>query len=153
VGNAVHAFLAADLPELEGAQRRAVATRLLDAAELRALLAPEALVQAGDNLRNWVQGRWPDAVWHREISVAACIDSSAGARRVRGTIDLLLETPEGVVLIDHKSYPGASDTWAAKAAEFAPQFAAYAEALRMAGYSVREQWVNFAVGGGVVRMG
>jgi hypothetical protein len=41
--------------------------------------------------------------------------------------------PRGVVLVDHKSFPGAREAWQAKAAEFAPQLAVYAEALRFGG--------------------
>jgi ATP-dependent exoDNAse (exonuclease V) beta subunit len=152
VGNTIHAFLAADLPDLSQEERLARAARLLRAAELVTVLAPDALVQAGDNLRAWVKSRWPNAIWHREVPITAAVASSAGARRIAGTIDLLLDVPEGVVLIDHKSYPRARDTWAAKAAEFAPQFAVYAEALRLAGKSVVEQWVNFTIAGGAVRL-
>jgi len=152
VGNTIHAFLAADSPVLSTEERLARAARLLVAAELVAVLAPEALVQAGDNLRAWVKSRWPDAIWRREVPIAAVVASPTGARRIAGTIDLLLDVPEGVVLIDHKSYPGARETWAAKAAEFAPQFAVYAEGLRLAGKSVVEQWVNFTIAGAAVRL-
>jgi ATP-dependent exoDNAse (exonuclease V) beta subunit len=152
VGNAVHAFLAADLPELTAPERVARATRLLSAADLLGVLAPQSLLQAGDNLQTWIHSRWPTATWQREVPIAAIIAARTGNRRVSGTIDLLLELPEGVVLIDHKSYPGGRDTWQAKAAEFAPQFAAYAEALRLAGKPVLEHWVSFAIAGGAVRM-
>lgn len=37
--------------------------------------------------------------------------------------------------------------WKEKAAEFAPQLGAYAEALRMAGKRVTGSWVSFAGGG------
>jgi ATP-dependent exoDNAse (exonuclease V) beta subunit len=151
VGNAIHAFLAADLPDLTHDQRLIRAARLLNAAELSGVLTAAAVVQAGDNLRAWVTSRWPTAIWHREVPVTAVIASPAGARRVVGTIDLLLETPEGAILIDHKSFPGGRDAWIVKAAEFAPQFAAYAEVLRLAGKPVLEQWVNFTIGGGSVR--
>jgi len=66
---------------------------------------------------------------------------------VKGTIDLLLETADGVVLIDHKSYPGARATWETKAAEFSDQLAAYTEALRSTGRNVLEMWIHFTVGG------
>jgi len=152
VGNALHAFLAADLPELDAAARRARAERLLAAAELLALLAPDALLRAGDTLRSWIQARWPGAVWHREVPVTAVIPTAQGRRRVEGTIDLLLECDGGVVLIDHKTYPGRRDTWRDKAAEYGPQLAAYSEALSHAGKPVLEQWVSFAVAGGAVRL-
>jgi ATP-dependent helicase/nuclease subunit A len=152
VGNAVHAFLAADLPELSQQQRIDRASRLLAASDLLAILAPQALVDAGDNLRRWITTRWPNAVWHREIPIMAVVASPEGRRRIAGTIDLLLEMPDGVILIDHKSYPGGRDSWRAKANEFAPQFAAYVEALKHAGKVVVEQWVHFTIAGGAVRL-
>lgn len=152
VGNSLHAFLAADARELDRAQRLERAHRLLGAANLLGLLAPESLVQAGDNLRQWVDAQWPDATWHHEVPITASIATAEGSRRIQGTIDLLLETPDGVVIIDHKTYPGAQTTWTKKALEFAPQLAAYAEALRLAGKTVLGAWVSFAVGGGVVRL-
>ena len=152
VGDAFHAFLAADLPGLTQKQRLERARRLLAASELLALLEPDALVRAGDQLRGWVESRWPRAIWHRELPIAGALATAQGSRRVEGTIDLLLEVDDGVVLIDHKTYPGRKDTWCDKASEYAPQLAAYAQVLGMAGRSVSSQWISFAVTGGVVQI-
>jgi ATP-dependent exoDNAse (exonuclease V) beta subunit len=152
VGNAVHAFLAADLPELTPDERLALAARILGVASLLGMLAPATLLQAGDQLRAWVGRRWPGAIWHRELPVSGMIGAKGAERRVEGVIDLLLETAAGVVIVDHKSFPGGSAKWLEKAAEFAPQLGAYAEVLRMAGKNVLGAWVSFAVGGGVVEL-
>jgi len=56
---------------------------------------------------------------HRELPVFSRI----GDQRASGRVDLLLETAEGFVIIDHKTFPGASDTWVEKASEYAPQLA------------------------------
>jgi len=84
--------------------------------------------------------------------VLAALDTGHGARRIAGNIDLLLETPSGFVIIDHKSFPGAASHWAAKALEYAPQLATYAKALEMAGASVLGHFVHFTVGGGMVEL-
>jgi hypothetical protein len=152
VGDAVHAFLAADVAGLGPADRVLIARRLLVASNLVALLAPEALVRAGDQLRAWVESRWPGATWHREVAVTAVVRTPQGMRRLQGTIDLLLETPEGVVVIDHKSFPGGVGQWGAKAGEFAPQLAAYATALAAGGKRVLGLFVHFTIGAGVVRL-
>jgi len=152
VGDAVHAFLAADVAGLGAPDRLELARRLLAASNLQGLLAPEALVRAGDQLRAWVESQWPGATWHREVAVTAAVSTPHGTRRVQGTIDLLLETPEGVVIIDHKSFPGGATQWAAKAQEFAPQLAAYAHALTAAGKRVLGLFVHFTVGAGVVQL-
>lgn len=164
VGDAVHAFLAADVPGLSNEARLARAERLLAAADVVAVLGPESLVRAGDQLRAWVDAKWPGATWHRELPVSATVtrdagesgawpNAGSGRRRVVGTMDLLLMTSTGAVIVDHKSYPGTPSTWSAKAREFAPQLAAYAHVLAAAGVHVVGQWVHFTVGAGVVRVG
>ncbi len=162
VGDPLHAFLAADVPGLAREARLARAERLLAAAEVIAALGPEALVRAGDQLRAWVDAKWPGAIWHREVPVSAIVpgkiaratpSAKAGERLVAGTVDLLLMTKDGAVVIDHKSYPGDRSTWLPKACEFTPQMAAYAHVLRAAGFKVVGQWVHFTVGAGVVQVG
>lgn len=150
VGDVVHAFLAADLHELSAQRRLACAERLLRASQLLELLEPSALIRASDQLRAWIDDTWPGATWHRELPVRAIVATPRGSRRIEGIIDLLLEVPAGVVLIDHKSYPGRRDTWRERAQEYAPQLAAYAQALRMAGRHVLSQWISFVVTGGAV---
>ncbi|MCC6526468.1 MAG: PD-(D/E)XK nuclease family protein, partial [Polyangiaceae bacterium] len=153
IGTAVHAFLAADVRERPADARVAMARRLLEAAELAAALRPEALVAASDALAAFVATRFPGARWRREGPLAAVLDLPGGPRRVEGVLDLLLETPEGVVVIDHKSYPGAPSTWEKKALEHAPQLAAYAHALRMVeAVTVRACFVHFTLGGGMVEL-
>jgi ATP-dependent helicase/nuclease subunit A len=163
IGHAIHAFLAADVPELTREARLARADRLLAAAGVVSVLRPESLVRAGDQLRAWVGAKWPGATWHREVPVSAMVMPADGegarrhagppGRRVVGTVDLLLVTRDGAVIVDHKSYPGDPSTWSAKAREFAPQMAAYAHVLGAAGLEVVGQWVHFTVGAGVVRVG
>jgi ATP-dependent helicase/nuclease subunit A len=150
VGDAVHAFLAADVPSLTHAQRTACAERVLNAGGLLALLAPAALLRAGDQLRMWVDANWPGATWHREYPVSASIATTQGPRRVSGAIDLVLMTKDGAVVVDHKSFPGAPSQWMEKAREFAPQMGAYTHVLEAAGVKVVGQWVHFTLGAGVV---
>ncbi|MGD0679778.1 MAG: UvrD-helicase domain-containing protein [Polyangiaceae bacterium] len=152
VGNAVHAFLAADVPDLEAQERFDRARRLLSASSIETVLDPAALVRAGDQLRAWVASHWPNAIWHREYPVTAVVSTQQGTRRVQGTIDLLLETPEGNVIVDHKSFPGGPSQWAAKAGTYAPQLAAYAHVLSAAGRRVLGLFVHFTLGGGVARL-
>lgn len=153
VGDTLHAFFAADVPELSVTSRHERAERLLHGAKLHGLLAPEALVTASDALRTWVDRRWTGATWHREVPVSALVSTVHGVQSVSGVIDLLLETPDGVVVIDYKGFPGAASAWQQKAEELAPQLAAYARALELAGKKVLETWLCFAVGGGAVRVG
>jgi ATP-dependent exoDNAse (exonuclease V) beta subunit len=152
VGNTLHAFLAADYPELSAAERAALALRILGHARLDGSFTADALLSASDALRTFVGGRWPDAIWHREVPVIAALDSEHGPRRISGSIDLLLETPEGFVIIDHKSFPGAATHWGARALEYGPQIMTYSKAIEMAGGAVIGRFIHFTVGGGMAEL-
>jgi len=152
IGTALHAFLAADHPELSPAERVDLGIRLLTGAGLDASLTAESLLSASDSLRAFVANRWPGAIWHREVPVSAALDTEHGLRRIEGTIDLLLQTPAGFVIIDHKSFPGNAALWAAKALEYAPQLLTYAMTIAMSGGLVIGQFIHFTVGGGMVEV-
>lgn len=153
LGTAAHAFLAADVEGLLPETRIACAEGLLTAASLTGVVRGDALVKASDALRTWVEGRWPGARWHRELPVEALVPSDEGERRVVGIVDLLLETEEGVVIVDHKTFPGATEaSWRMKALEVADQLFVYAHVLRQAGRKVLGLWVHLPMGGGMVEL-
>jgi len=152
VGTTLHAFLAADYPELGSVERAGLAQRILGRAELDASFTIDALLGAGDALRKFVAERWPNAIWHREVPVLAALDTEQGSRRIAGSIDLLLETPTGFIIIDHKSFPGAASHWESRALEYAPQLATYSKAIEMAGGKVIGRFVHFTVGGGMAEL-
>lgn len=153
IGTALHGFLAADYPALSAEQRTELAQRILSNAELGTMFEIDALIAASDAFRSYVDKRWPGAVWHRELPVSALLDTEQGARRIEGTIDLLLETEAGYVIVDHKSFPGRQEHWAERALGYAPQLFTYAKAIRMIGAEVTAMLIHFTVGGGVVEVG
>lgn len=153
IGTAVHAFLAADDGSLLQPERQSLGERILLDAGLLGAFSAQDLITASDALRTFVVTRWPDATWHREVPIEAILNTPHGARAVRGTIDLWLETNDGGVLIDHKSYPGASSDWPAQTLKHAPQLYTYGLALRAAGKHVLGYYVHFAIGGGMVEVG
>lgn len=70
---------------------------------------------------------------------------------LNGRIDLLLETTDGWILIDHKSSQLAPDHWDQLADEYAAQMAAYASAVEKgSGKPVLEQWLFLPVAGGAI---
>lgn len=154
LGDAVHAFFAADVEGLSAEERVERARRLLAAAGLVGLVRAEALVEASDRLKAFVDARWPGAVWHREVAIDTHVPTAHGERRVAGVIDLLLETKDGFVIFDHKTFPGRGEAaWRAKVVEFLPQFAAYTAALRRIGdRGVTACWVHLPAGGALVEM-
>ena len=147
LGNAVHAFLAADVPGLSASVRLARAERLLG--PLVAHVRAESLVGAADSLRVWVTRKWPGAVWRREVVVEGAIVEGGVERRVSGVIDLLLEVGDGLVVVDHKTFPGTTEaSWRAKARDSATQLHAYARLLSNSRHRPATAcWMNLPVGG------
>ena len=72
---------------------------------------------------------------------------------VSGWIDLLVETPEGFVLIDHKASPRARSDWEEIALGYSGQLDAYSEGItRATGKLVASRRIHFAVTGGMVEV-
>lgn len=153
LGSAIHACLAAsftDGPTGTWLSDDAV-VQVLEGFQVRAHVDAAAVRQQIQAFHAWIQQRWPGCRARAEVPVKAPMP---GGQVLNGRIDLLLETPQGFILIDHKSSPHASEQWGELAGRYQGQLAAYAQAVETAaGRSVREQWLWLVVGGGVVRVG
>jgi ATP-dependent helicase/nuclease subunit A len=71
-------------------------------------------------------------------------------QRTSGFIDLLLETDQGLVIIDHKSFLGASADWSAKALSYSGQLAAYCDSRR--DLPIATAWIHFAAAGALLQI-
>ena len=72
---------------------------------------------------------------------------------MQGRIDLLLETKDGWVLLDHKANPAPRDRWDQVAQEHGGQLSVYADALaRATGRSIAEAWIVLPVGAGAIQV-
>lgn len=151
-GDAVHAYLAS-LPScaaLDDDHRLQIARRCLEAHDVPSAVDPAALVQAGGRLHAWVTEHHPGARWHTEVPLVA--PRTAGGHW-RGTADLLLERPDGaLVLVDHKAGPFTPAGIETAAAAHAPQLAAYREALTAQGHPVTATWLHFPIAGVMVEV-
>lgn len=149
LGDALHAILAAELLNPTKAGREAKVREQLAGFDLATSLDAAAVVAMMDSFRADLAQRFSPS---RVLVETPFSFPLANGQRVSGVMDLLLETPKGWVLLDHKSYQGRRDQWAAKALTFSGQLALYAQALRESGMTVVEVWVHFPVGGGLVRL-
>ncbi len=148
VGEAVHGFLAADVPGLAATERLELARRLLDGWGVPAALQPAALLQASDRFRAWAEAKWPQAEWWREWPVQRELE---GGTVLRGRADLMLASAEGVHVVDHKSFPGTTEQALARAATHAGQLMEYARAAAEAGgRPVGEVFIHLPLVGMVV---
>ncbi len=106
------------------------------------------LPEASDRLAAWIDSRWSGATWRREWPLQHRLQEGT---ILRGVADLVLETAAGLVLLDHKSFPGSRAQATERAAEYAGQLAAYAHALEAAsGKQVIGAYIHLPVSGVVM---
>lgn len=103
VGSAIHTFLGTEYSALTQSDQRVLANQIIDRWQVCDLVSVDVLLRAGHRLTTFLQSSYPDATQYREAPIAWRNDKN---QVMEGWIDLLLGTPKGYVLIDHKSYPG-----------------------------------------------
>ncbi|MDQ0665411.1 ATP-dependent helicase/nuclease subunit A [Arthrobacter ulcerisalmonis] len=145
VGSAVHAYLGTEYGSLDGGQQLDLAERIIARWKVGHLVAPELLVTSGTRLEAYLDSEFPDWIRHREAAIGWRPEN----RVMEGWIDLLLEGPEGYVLVDHKTYPG-SDPEAHVREKYLGQMAAYRNAVLAAtGKPVLRTLIHFPALGSV----
>ena len=127
VGNAFHLFFAADRPEFDDQQRLDLATGIVQRWQLTGIIDPEHLVQASNNLGNWAEERYPNAIWRMEWSMSQRLPEGTV---VSGFSDLTLKDGNRFAIIDHKTFAGNKKEAAKKASEFFGQIKAYGDILQ-----------------------
>jgi ATP-dependent helicase/nuclease subunit A len=120
LGDVLHGFLAADNHSQPISERMQSASELLQRYRLSSL-KPFDLVHMSNRLTAALSKRFPGAQKHSEYPVYGF----KGLQRVRGSIDLLLLTEAGYVVVDHKTYPGRMNTWEEKTLSHASQLFTY----------------------------
>ena len=105
-----------------------VADRVLQSYGLSGMADPADIAASHTRLTEALTSTYRIRRVHREWPVSLRLKNG---QRVKGWIDLLLETDEGSVIVDHKSFPGRDA--AGRVARYAPQLRMYANALEAAG--------------------
>ena len=124
VGEALHRFLAADDPTWGEERRIALAKRILEAWGVSGL-DPADVVTMGNRFRQFIDKRWPSAILRRE----APITYRMGHQTLSGRLDVVVETSEAIVIVDHKSFPGGRSQWLNQARKHAGQLRVYRDAI------------------------
>ena len=127
VGNAFHAFFAADRPGFEQAHRLDLATGIIKRWKISGAVDPSHLLQSADNLAAWVKQKYPEAVWRREWPLSRRLPEET---IVSGFSDLVLKFGKRFAIIDHKTFAGNKKDAGRKAAKFFGQLKAYREILQ-----------------------
>ncbi|MBT2554487.1 exodeoxyribonuclease V subunit beta [Arthrobacter sp. ISL-5] len=149
VGSAIHGYFALPLGEMGDSARLSAAQRLLDRWGAASAVGPGVLVDAGERMLAFFARHYPGATVTTEQSVAW---RNADNQLMEGWIDLLLETPAGYVLVDHKSYPGNDPVGHIKD-KYIGQMRGYAEAIEsITGRPVVETLIHMPALGKVYRI-
>ncbi|WP_170291681.1 UvrD-helicase domain-containing protein [Heliobacterium mobile] len=148
LGEMVHAFLATDHPQKTKAERLALAQAIRQRYAAYEL-SEDSMVQAADQLERFLSQHYPDILErHREWP----IHMRKGLQRTSGWIDLLLRTPKGWVIVDHKTFPGKKADWLFRGLRYLPQLRTYAEAIYKAtDRPVYEAWIHMPVVGSMIK--
>ncbi|WP_019531411.1 UvrD-helicase domain-containing protein [Dasania marina] len=148
-GTALHAVLATQLLQQQASEADIikVGQQLLNSAGLSAL-DTQAVIKAGTAFLNWLTQQWPGAKLYMEYPVSM---TNAVGQLLNGTIDLLIETDQGWVIIDHKSTSTELNDLPHVASHYGGQLAAYRHALQaVTNKPVLSQWLHFMAMGSVL---
>jgi ATP-dependent helicase/nuclease subunit A len=101
-------------------------------------------------LHRFIASRFGTAKRSAEIPIHAIAD---GNQIIVGQIDLLIETDDGFVVIDHKSFPGTVAVESDRLQSFAGQVDLYRRALyRVTGRACHEFWLHQPISATMVRV-
>ncbi len=149
-GTVVHDILAFALTQKPGFCDAASVERLTGAYGMAELCDPEVFVLQLDTFRRVLSERWTEQRLLVETPIEQVLP---GNQVLKGQIDLLLDTPEGWVVIDHKITLLERKRWEERAMEYSGQLDAYKQALEtVTGKPVESCWINFFAAGGLVRV-
>ncbi|MDO8863332.1 UvrD-helicase domain-containing protein [Haliea sp. E1-2-M8] len=144
LGSALHAVIACRL------LGHADSARILAEHGVEEIISSAAADQCSDRLLAAVAKRFQPTALYPEHPVRFI---NSDGQIVDGWIDLLLETPEGYIIIDHKASPRARGDWQEVALGYSGQLRAYAEGVtRASGRPVLATWIHFGVTGGLVEV-
>jgi len=149
LGSAIHGAIALYFTAKRKLRTEEV-DRILSNFGVQTYISAEGVVGQIDALDKWINARWPRNNPRSEVPVCAVLGNG---QVMQGRIDLLLETDDGYILIDHKSSPLSFDKWETLAEVYGAQLTAYARAIDLCSdKKVVEKWLFLPVAGGALRV-
>lgn len=124
LGNAIHTYFATDYVSLTSDEQITAAEKILKNWGVNDVVEVSELCSAGNNLIEFLDNRYKVYNIYKEWPMFM---RNEKGQFIQGWIDMLLETQEGYVIIDHKDYPGKNSEKRAKL--YTPQMLAYKEAI------------------------
>lgn len=127
LGSAIHGFLAVDTCALTCDQQLNIASGLLRRWDVEKAITPDDLLTATGNLNLFIEKNYPGAGVVREWPIVL---RNSENQLINGWVDMVLDLPEGYVVIDHKSYSENDAPEHVK--HYGPQLFLYKEAIEKA---------------------
>jgi ATP-dependent helicase/nuclease subunit A len=147
LGDVLHAILAAEFINPKHFERTIAIKRILGAYNLDQIIKTEDVALMLDRFAAQLDKLFqPKTI----LVETPFLRVNSHGQRTSGYIDLLLETRNGIVIIDHKSFLGKRADWPVKALSYSGQLAAYRDARRTP--AIQSTWIHFAAGGGLVQV-
>ncbi len=116
--NLVQALLSFDLPHYPNAQKLEAAERILIRYGLEEEISFIELANHASQFTNWVEDNFSPTRWLKHYPIQLIKDK----RKFNSSIDLFLETPTGIVVIQNSNFNGDHKKWKNKANELGTWF-------------------------------
>lgn len=150
LGEAIHACIALSFSDRNAPVTERDVSNILTGFCVAEFLSPSAVLRQIQAFHAWLKTRWPGARPYAEIAVRSVRESG---QVLNGRIDLLLETNDGWILIDHKSSLLSPDHWEGLAVDYGAQIDAYAKAVEQGSEKkIKESWLFLPVAGGGINI-
>jgi ATP-dependent exoDNAse (exonuclease V) beta subunit len=154
-GTCIHAILCAHHPEMKESEQLQLIERLLENFGFTGIISPADLATSIRQFNEWIGCRYKSAGYYQEYPMMV----EKGNQILSGIADLVIETPEEILLIDYKTFPGYADSdknresceWRART--YSGQMALYQEMLERVwpGRKV-ETVIWFVIAGALVKL-
>jgi ATP-dependent exoDNAse (exonuclease V) beta subunit len=148
LGTAIHNCIAVAFTDPQSPLTSQEAGSLLAAMRAGDKISTDAVLRQIEALKVWLGERWAGSRVLAEWPIEGIRE---GGQVLRGRTDMLVSTPRGWILLDHKANPSGPERWPEVAKEHGGQLAEYAAAIEKAsGMPVIESWIFLPVAGGAV---
>ena len=150
VGNGLHAVIAAELVNpLKGTKAANRAAAILAGHGADDSIDADDAIAIAHRFARCLTKQLHAGKIEVEVPIVHALDDG---RVVRGFVDVLAQTPQGWLVIDHKSSPQPPPKWPEEALKHSGQLATYESAVTATGRKVAGCLVHFAVTGGLVEV-
>ena len=148
LGLAMHAVIACYINGNDN--KNGTIARILVEHGMQDTISASVAIESAERLIKAIETHFSPILYATELPIRY---QNIHGQLLNGWIDLLVETRNGYIIIDHKASPRARSDWEEVALSYSGQLAAYAKAVsRSTAKPVAGCWVHFGVTGGLVEV-